>query len=240
MKIILKKIKNKWSLTIIIGIVAALLVTSILLQFKTVDETTNADVEGLRDTELKSQISSYKSKYNEVASQYQNNIAKIEEYTKSATTSTESTNLIKSEYQKSNELLGLTDVKGEGIIITLKDVGENKYSSEDLRSLVNELKYAGAEAISINGNRIINLTDIVTLNEKFIIMDASRARLSSPYVIKAIGDRKYLSSTLNTKTTGFVDLMKSNGLEVTIEESNKIEIDKYQGEIKSNYLKEEK
>jgi hypothetical protein len=236
----LKIIKNKWSLTIIIGIVAALLVTSILLQFKTVDETTNADVEGLRDTELKSQISSYKSKYNEVASQYQNNIAKIEEYTKSATTSTESTNLIKSEYQKSNELLGLTDVKGEGIIITLKDVGENKYSSEDLRSLVNELKYAGAEAISINGNRIINLTDIVTLNEKFIIMDASRARLSSPYVIKAIGDRKYLSSTLNTKTTGFVDLMKSNGLEVTIEESNKIDIDKYQGEIKSNYLKEEK
>ena len=236
----MKIIKNKWSLTIIIGIVAALLVTSILLQFKTVDETTNADVEGLRDTELKSQISSYKSKYNEVASQYQNNITKIEEYTKSATTSTESTNLIKSEYQKSNELLGLTDVKGEGIIITLKDVGENKYSSEDLRSLVNELKYAGAEAISINGNRIINLTDIVTLNEKFIIMDASRARLSSPYVIKAIGDRKYLSSTLNTKTTGFVDLMKSNGLEVTIEESNKIEIDKYQGEIKSNYLKEEK
>ena len=236
----MKTIKNKWSLTIIIGIVAALLVTSILLQFKTVDETTNADVEGLRDTELKAQISSYKSKYNEVASQYQNNIAKIEEYTKSATTSTESTNLIKSEYQKSNELLGLTDVKGEGIIITLKDVGENKYSSEDLRSLVNELKYAGAEAISINGNRIINLTDIVTLNEKFIIMDASRARLSSPYVIKAIGDRKYLSSTLNTKTTGFVDLMKSNGLEVTIEESNKIDIDKYQGEIKSNYLKEEK
>ena len=236
----MKTIKNKWSLTIIIGIVAALLVTSILLQFKTVDETTNADVEGLRDTELKSQISSYESKYNEVASQYQNNIAKIEEYTKSATTSTESTNLIKSEYQKSNELLGLTDVKGEGIIITLKDVGENKYSSEDLRSLVNELKYAGAEAISINGNRIINLTDIVTLNEKFIIMDASRARLSSPYVIKAIGDRKYLSSTLNTKTTGFVDLMKSNGLEVTIEESNKIDIDKYQGEIKSNYLKEEK
>lgn len=236
----MKTIKNKWSLTIIIGIVAALLVTSILLQFKTVDETTNADVEGLRDTELKSQISSYKSKYNEVASQYQNSIAKIAEYTKSATTSTELTNLIKSEYQKSNELLGLTDVKGEGIIITLKDVGENKYSSEDLRSLVNELKYAGAEAISINGNRIINLTDIVTLNEKFIIMDASRARLSSPYVIKAIGDRKYLSSTLNTKTTGFVDLMKSNGLEVTIEESNKIDIDKYQGEIKSNYLKEEK
>ena len=49
----MKTIKHKWSLTIIIGIVAALLVTSILLQFKTVDETTNADVEGLRDTELK-------------------------------------------------------------------------------------------------------------------------------------------------------------------------------------------
>ena len=82
----------------------------------------------MRDTELKSQISSYKSKYNEVASQYQNSIAKIAEYTKSATTSTESTNLIKSEYQKSKELLGLTDVKGEGIIITLKDAGAVSYT----------------------------------------------------------------------------------------------------------------
>lgn len=236
----MKRIEHKWSLTIIIGIVAMLLVTSILLQFKTVEESENADIEGLRDTELKSQIASYKSKYNEVLSQYQNNIEKIKEYTTSAITSTESTTLINSEYQKSNELLGLTDVVGEGLIITLKDSKDNKYTSEDIRNLINELKYAGAEAISVNENRIINLSDIVTLNDQFIIMDGSKARLNSPYIIKAIGDRKYLSSTLNTKTTGYVDLMKSNGLEITVEESNKIDIGKYQGEIKTNYLKEDK
>ena len=50
----MKRIEHKWSLTIIIGIVAMLLVTSILLQFKTVEESENADIEGLRDTELKS------------------------------------------------------------------------------------------------------------------------------------------------------------------------------------------
>ena len=227
----MKRIEHKWSLTIIIGIVAMLLVTSILLQFKTVEESENADIEGLRDTELKSQIASYKSKYNEVSSQYQNNIEKIKEYTTSAITSTESTTLINSE---------LTDVVGEGVIITLKDSKDNKYTSEDIRNLINELKYAGAEAISVNENRIINLSDIVTLNDQFIIMDGSKARLNSPYIIKAIGDRKYLSSTLNTKTTGYVDLMKSNGLEITVEESNKIDIGKYQGEIKTNYLKEDK
>lgn len=64
---------------------------------------------------------------------------------------------------------------------------------------MNELKYAGAEAISINDNRIINLTDIVTLNDSFIVMYNGSVEISSPFVVKAIGDKATLLSTLNTK-----------------------------------------
>ena len=65
------------------------------------------------------------------------------------------------------------------------------------------------------------------------------SRIGSPYEIKAIGDRKYLTSTLNMKNSGFVDLMKSSGLNVTVKESDNITINKYNGNIKSKYMKEE-
>ena len=104
--------------------------------------------------------------------------------------------------------------------------------------MVNELKYAGAEAISINDNRIVNLTDIVTINESFIVIYGD-VRISSPYVVKAIGDTSYLTSTLNMKNSGFVDLMKSSGLNISVEESNNVSIPKYTKELSTEYMKEE-
>ena len=41
------------------------------------------------------------------------------------------------------------------------------------------------------------------------------------------------------KNSGFVDLMKSSGLNVTVKESDNITINKYNGNIKSKYMKEE-
>ncbi len=133
----------------------------------------------------------------------------------------------------------MTNVKGEGVVITLTDSEDDHFTSENIRYLVNELKYAGAEAISINGYRVINLSDIVTINNSFIVMNG-KVRLNSPYEIKAIGDRKYLTSTLNMKNSGFVDLMKSSNLGVTVKESDNITINKYTDEIKNEYMKEVK
>lgn len=236
----MKKIESKWSLSIISGIVVLLLITSILIQFKTVERSNEADIEGLRDDELKTQIASYKEKYEQTQTQYEENKNKITEYQTTIQENKESSNLLDDEYQESEELLGLTDVEGEGIVLTLKDTDEATYTSEYLRNLVNELKYAGAEAISINDNRVINLTDIVTLNDSFIVMYGGSVRISSPYTVKAIGNITYLTSTLNTKTSGFIDLMKSSGLDISLEESKKVVIYKYSKEIiDAKYMEED-
>ena len=100
------------------------------------------------------------------------------------------------------------------------------------------MKYAGAEAISVNRNRIINLTDIVEITDGYILMYGS-TRINSPYTIKAIGDTTYLTSTLNMKNTGFVDLMKSYGLDITVEESKDITVEAYTKKIENKYMKEE-
>jgi len=234
-----KKIdKNTLVLRVTIAIISLLLVSTMLIQVKSVEEYKKSDIESLREDEIKTQISSYKTKYEEAATQYQSNVNKINEYKSTADQKAKSSNLIDEEWKQSNELLGLTDVKGEGVVITLKDTKNNSYTAENIRYLVNELKYSGAEAISINGNRIINLEDIVSINDSFIVMNGGSIRLNSPYEVKAIGDRKYLTSTLNMKNSGFVDLMQSSNLEITVKDMDNITINKYNGEIKNEYMKE--
>ena len=230
--------KNTTAISIIAGIIAVVLIALMFVQFRSVTESQEAGVEGLREDELKAQIASYKSKSEEAIEQYKDNINKIKEYETAESEDEKSTALLEEELEQSRMLLGLTDVVGEGVIITLTDKEYKVYTSENLRNLINELKYAGAEAISINDNRIINLTDIVTINNSFIVMYGD-VRISSPYVVKAIGDRKYLTSTLNLKNSGFVDLMKTDGLDIEVEQSSNIEIGKYKKTIEARYMKED-
>ena len=66
----------------------------------------------------------------------------------------------------------------------------------------------------------------------------SDSRISSPYTVKVIGDKSYLMSTLNLKNSGFVDLMRVNNLEITVEESKNVVINKYSKEITAEKMKE--
>ena len=63
LKLDMKNKKNKLVLSITIGIVAVLLVTTMIIQFKSVDEYKKANIEDLREDELKTQIATYKSRY---------------------------------------------------------------------------------------------------------------------------------------------------------------------------------
>ena len=234
----MKKDKVAIGLSIVVGIASLLLVASMFIQFRSVERSQALGIEALRDDELSTQIATYKSKYEENQEKITDNQNKIDEYKKTDVEETEANQLVDKELKTANMLLGLTDVEGEGVILTLNNTNDAIYTSGDLRTLINELKYAGAEAISINGNRVINLTDIVTIDTRFIVMYGGNIRLQAPYIVKAIGDRKYLTSTLNLKNSGYVDLMKSSGLDITVEESSNIHIDKYDRELGANYMKE--
>lgn len=232
--------KNKQAVTIatLISIVAIMLTSTICIQVKSVEEYKKSDIENLRDDELKAQMALYKSRYEEAQKQYEDNQNKIQEYKNTENENEKAAQLIDKELEQTNILLGKTEVKGEGVIVTLKDTDMIGYEAADIRDLINELKYAGAEAISINGNRVINMTDIVDITGGYILMYGS-IRISSPYKIKAIGDMTDLSSTLNAKNTGFVDIMKSNEYDITVEQEKNITVEAYSKEIESKYMKED-
>ena len=228
--------KGKITMTITVGVACFALTLVMFMQFKIVNETDITSIENMREAELRTEYANWKSKYEEANIKYEEVSKKIEEYKQNKQSSNETGNLVNDELEQVNMTLGITDVQGEGIEIILRDTDNeeiSKITADDLLLIVNNLKAAGVEAISINDERIINMSDIVDISETFIKVNGQR--IISPYVIKAIGDQSYLESSL-IGNGGTVDEMKKSGQDVTIQKNNKVKIPKYNKEIKAKYI----
>ena len=231
-----KEKKNNIIMTVIIGVVCIVLFAVMFMQFKTIEETDITAIENMRETELRTEISKWKTQYEETAQLLEENKKSIQEYQDTIEKNEEASDLIDQDLVNANMRLGKTDVYGEGIIITLNT---DNYYMEDyyaLLELVNELRYAGAEAISINDARVLSSTSITQPLDDLIIV--GEQRVSSPYVVKAIGNQTYLSSTLSLKDSGYIDRYTASGMEIEIETGKNIEILKYSGNLEINYMKE--
>lgn len=238
----IKKFKlNNLAVSIVMFIVCVSFVSVMLMQFKTVEETDITDIENMREAELRKSLAEWKSKYEETSSSLEKTNQKIAEYQEKMEKNEATSELIDKELEQSNLAVGKTNVTGEGVMVTLNDGKEENISAWDLIYLVNELRYAGAEAISINDIRIVSSTEIVDLADyTYISVDGNR--LQAPYVVKAIGNQTYLSSILNLKDSGYVDLYKNaadSDKQVSMETSKKIQIPKYNAEMTYKYMKVE-
>ncbi len=227
--------KENITMAISIFLVCIIFVSVLLIQVKTVSQVNETDIENLRTSELSEQLSTWKSKYEEVSEELKDTNSKILDYTTKIEDNEEASELLEAELEKSRLILGKTDVVGDGVVITLSD-GENKIEASDLIELVNDLWFAGAEAISINGVRIVNMTEFVDVAGYIIVKP--RQRIVSPYVVKVIGDQTYLTSTLSLKNSGFIDIQNSNGKKVTMEQQRNIKISAYSDTLEPKYIKE--
>lgn len=212
--------KDKIIMSIIICGVCIILITVMFAQFKTVEETDITGIETAREEELQTMLSSWKTKYEEIEEKLIDTNQKIAEYNMKIQSNEQASELLDEELEQTNLLVGKTNVEGEGIIIILQDNDEKVIEASDLRTLVNELKLAGAEAISINDKRILNMTEIVDVGVILINED----RVVSPYIVKAIGDETYLSSALSLKTSGFIDSYTKLGKTVQMTKEKNINI----------------
>jgi len=226
---------NNLAVSIVMFIVCISFMSVMFMQFKTVEETAITDIENMREAELRKTLSEWKTKYEEAETQLEETNKKIAEYNEKIEKNEAASELIDEELEQSNLAVGKTDVYGEGVIVTLNDNDEDDIDAWALIYLVNELKYAGAEAISINDVRITNATEIVDLGG-FSYISVRGQRLQAPYIVKAIGNQAYLSSVLNLKDSGYIDQYQNAGRTVKMETNKKIEILKYNGEMAYKYL----
>lgn len=235
----MKRTMKKGKITMIItaGIACFVLVLVMTMQFKIVNEADITSIENMRKTELSTELANWKTKYDEVNKQYEETSAMIEDYKNNKESNEETNNLMDAELEQINMTLGKTDVEGQGITITINETNNEeieKITADDLLLIVNALKLAGAEAISINNQRIINMSDIVYIDAAGVIK-VNGERILAPYIINVIGNSEYLESSL-IGNGGVVDEMRKKEQDVTIKRENNIVINKYDGNITTKYI----
>jgi uncharacterized protein YlxW (UPF0749 family) len=111
---------------------------------------------------------------------------------------------------------GTIPVRGPGVRVVADDAkgadsARNEVLDSDLQKLVNGLWEAGAEAISLNGQRLTNLSTIRLAGNAITVNAHSLRR---PYVVQAIGNKDTLQARFAETTSGqaWLDLQREVGL----------------------------
>lgn len=126
---------------------------------------------------------------------------------------------------------GLTEMSGAGLTVTMNDSSMKKGSdsnaylvhAEDILAVINELNVAGAEAISINGQRIIGRSSVTCAGSIVMI---NGKRVAAPFVFSAIGDGDILQSAL-IFPGGVVDNLSPWGIEINMRKEESITVPAY-------------
>jgi len=141
---------------------------------------------------------------------------------------------------------GLIPLTGSGIVLQIEDSQEPAdpegnmqdllVGARDLRTIVEELWQAGAEAVAVNGERMTPTTAVIDIGPSILV---NSAYLSGPYQVTAIGpDDLY---TRLSASPGFVDFIRARaeawGLRVSIAEPESVDMPAFAGTVTLRYAR---
>ncbi len=136
---------------------------------------------------------------------------------------------------------GVLAVEGPGVIVTIDDSkrsskpGENPnlylIHDDDILKVINELWAAGAEAVSINEQRLIASSEIRCAGPT---LSVNNTRYSPPYDIRAIGDSQTLETALKMRG-GVVETLQFWGIQVTVKKQEMVKVPAYKGAFRFDF-----
>ena len=233
---------DKKYINLILGIMCFFLTVGIFIQIKTVKNTQTVIAKTSTEAEIRDNILRIQQKYNEKLEDLEKKNKKLDNLIKDMSKEDSISTDYPSDLKKLNSLLGYSKIEGQGVIITVKDGDSSSVKGlisnywvhdGDLIKIVNLLKQGGAEAISINDERIVNSTSITCAGD---IVKINNRKVGSPFVIKAIGLTEKLYGTV-TVTDSYLKQMEIEGVKVKIEKKEKITIEKFNGVQSFNYAR---
>ena len=134
------------------------------------------------------------------------------------------------ELNKVRIINGLAEVSGPGIEVSL----DGPIGVLDLQDLINELRNAGAEALTINGERLTLYSVIASPEDGG--MTVNGVELSRPYVLQAIGDPETMETAL-LRSGGLIATLERNyeGLAVSVVKRERMILPVYKGAVEFVY-----
>lgn len=221
--------------------VAVFLGVLIGIQIRTINKNTTIKTEKgvARTRELQELLAQANSEIEKQTKQIEDLNSKLNEIENNGKNKSDETKYLYDEIERLKVYASLTDVKGEGLEITIsKPMGLTDTASDPvfdnpdyLLKLVSVLNAADAEAISINSERISSYSEIERAGDHIQINGAS---IAMPYKIKAIGDFDTMKSALLIKN-GIADKFKSLNVTFNITRENNLTVEKMKKLPELNY-----
>ena len=214
-----KKIQSGWSIIIVFAVMGFVLA----MQTRQIKDTAST-VPSQRVEELTTRLKQMEEERNALKNQLQ----AIENKSENNSPTTEISEELKLQ-------ACIVPLEGTGIIVKMDDstkeakAGENQnlylIHDDDILRVINELRAAGAEAVSINNQRLIDISEIRCAGPT---LSVNNVRSSAPYEIHAIGDKKTLENAIKMRG-GVADTLKVWGIQLEVETSNTVYIPPYKG-----------
>lgn len=234
--------KNKGG-RITIFVVCVLLGFLLALQFKSVRFHQQQSATPSRNEELTQKLVEEQERNEQLTRQLDQYKEENEKFKKEAQESGGYTAVLGEQLKRAQILAGSSAVHGSGITVTLSDstktatqgTDENAFvvHDTDLLRVINELRAAGAEALSLNGERIIATSEIRCAGP---VVSINNRRYNIPFVIRAIGDPDTMEAALKMRG-GIIDELLTFQIQVDIEKNNDLTIDALRHDVTFQYAK---
>ena len=227
--------------TFAIGMIMLIMAFLVTLQIKSVKYNYIKDpASSMRPNELLGEIEKLRKKnaeLSELNNAYQRDIQSFKD---EASTNSDYSKTLINQLNRTEIIAGIAEVKGQGVIITVKDstyadtkgdINNYLIHDSDLLTIVNELRGAGAEVICINNERLISTTEIRCVGPT---VSVNGTKITAPFIIKAIGNPETLENALMMRG-GVYDSLTAWGLKLEINKATDIIIPPYNGLINFEY-----
>lgn len=201
-----------------------------------------------RPTDLLRLVKDAEQDRSQLSAEVQQLRARLSEYELTKNRKGKMSFVLAQELERTRLEAGIVPVKGPGVEVALNDSsqrpkpGEDDYfyliHDVDISQLVNELWAIGAEAVSVNGQRIVANSSIRCVGPTILV---NTVRLSPPYTITAIGDPDSLAAGLKMRG-GFLSAMSismAHGVTVTITKNPLLHVPAFDGAVMFRYASPE-
>ena len=191
-------------LSVVFGVLAA-------ASLRTQDRIRGEGLVGTRPSQVFGAYSEMRSTVSEQKKQIGDLQTRLSKYQEAAAKETDNEKLLYADLQKSKVMAGIVAVTGPGVTVILRDARRvppkatdvsmddyialtNNYHihDADIQTVVNELRAAGAEAISINDQRVVASTAIRCVGP--VVQVNAVPTSGSPVIIRAVGDPEAMYS----------------------------------------------
>lgn len=226
---------------LVIGVICVILGFFIAVQFKTVQANY---LDGLlpnqRSAQLVSELKKLRADKDNLAAQVDQLQGDLNAITEAASNESAILKNLQDQVERYKALSGYTELVGQGIVFTIDNPPVDFNSLyplsivdeyQQLLAVVNELNAAGAEAVAINDQRIIAMSEIRAAGN---YLSVNTQQYKPPFTIKAIGNKSVLEAAL-LQRFGIVPALQERGYQVDVKAHDAVLIPKFNAIINWQY-----